>query len=143
MTDKQPEEELHPAIQLLLKRMDSNPEEFMGGLRWRKIMDAYENSFSEAEKKALTEKSNKIRMDKMYEKIMGELLDPKTTSKQDPQMAPGTWRDMTLGEYERRKMEPQNAEHRIAMDMLKIKEEQENQLRQNRGIPRPDWLRNI
>ena len=79
MTDKQPEEELHPAVQLLLKRMDSNPEEFLRGAggEWQRIRDDYERYFTKAETAALDAGQNKIAKDVMYRRVMQELLDPK------------------------------------------------------------------
>lgn len=69
---------MHPAIELLLKRMESNPDEFMDGHRrnnrWGRIMDKYDSFMSEDDRKVLKEKYTALQMDSMHKEIMAELL---------------------------------------------------------------------
>lgn len=69
---------MHPAIELLLKRMESNPDEFMDGNRrsnrWGRIIDKYDSFMSENDRKVLKEKYTALQMDSMHKEVMAELL---------------------------------------------------------------------
>ena len=67
---------LHPAVQLMLARMDTHPEEFRPrGYRWEEHLDAMLEASSPEERAALTTKLNRFRMDTLHEEVMAELLD--------------------------------------------------------------------
>ncbi len=67
---------MHQAVELLLKRMESNPDEFTGDSkdRWMRMIKRYEAFFSDEERKAISEKQNAIMMKEFHNEVMGELL---------------------------------------------------------------------
>lgn len=67
---------MHQAVELILKRMDSNPDEFTGDSkdRWMRTLKRYEAFFSDEERKAIAEKQNAIMMKEFHNEVMGELL---------------------------------------------------------------------
>lgn len=67
---------MHQAVELILKRMDSNPDEFTGDSkdRWMRMIKRYEAFFSDEERKAISEKQNAIMMKEFHNEVMGELL---------------------------------------------------------------------
>ena len=68
--------DLHPAVQLMLARMDTHPEEFRPrGYRWEPLVAAMLSTSSPEETLALTTKLNRFRMDALHEQLMAELLD--------------------------------------------------------------------
>lgn len=70
-------EGVHPAIALLLSRMDSHPEEFTGpGLtRWARTIDQVQE-YARPEDLALFDTTlNNLRMARVHEDIMDELLN--------------------------------------------------------------------
>lgn len=74
--------ELHDAVKLLLKRMETHPEEFptetgyhLQG-RWAKLLEKYAPFMSEAEEKAISDAKRNLCMHRMHEDIMKELLAP-------------------------------------------------------------------
>jgi hypothetical protein len=70
------EEGFHPAVQLMLARMDTHPEEFRPrGYRWEEHLDAMLEASSPEERAALTTKLNRFRMDTLHEEVMADLLD--------------------------------------------------------------------
>lgn len=70
---------MHPAVELLVKRMESNPEEFYDrsrrNLRWERIMSDYESYFSEEERTAVKSKYAQLQLERMHKDIMSELLN--------------------------------------------------------------------
>jgi hypothetical protein len=69
------EEGFHPAVQLMLARMDTHPEEFRPrGYRWEALVDTMLSASSPEETLALTAKLNRFRMDALHEQLMAELL---------------------------------------------------------------------
>lgn len=66
---------MHPAIELILKRMGSNPEEFtkMEGGRWDRICNQLEENADADDKKALLDAMRRLNMDTLHRKIMKEL----------------------------------------------------------------------
>ena len=77
---------LHPAVQLMLARMDTHPEEFRPrGFRWEALVATMLSASSPEETLALTHKLNRFRMDALHEQLMAELLDgnqkPKNTAR--------------------------------------------------------------
>jgi hypothetical protein len=69
-------QEMHPAVQLLLARMDSHPDEFVGrGLhRWESVYSDINHVASPHEKKAMKAKLREIKMGRIHKEIMGLLL---------------------------------------------------------------------
>ena len=67
---------MHQAVELVLKRMESNPDEFTGDSRdrWMRMIKRYEAFFNEEERKAISEKQNAIMMKEFHNEVMGELL---------------------------------------------------------------------
>jgi uncharacterized protein YlxW (UPF0749 family) len=71
---------MHQAIELLLKRMESNPEEFaetpnkLGVGKWMRLVDRYRGYFTEEEGKAFQDKLRELRMNELQKEIMAELL---------------------------------------------------------------------
>jgi hypothetical protein len=67
---------MHQAVELILKRMESNPDEFTGDSkdRWMRMIKRYEAFFNDEERKAITEKQNAIMMKEFHKEVMAELL---------------------------------------------------------------------
>ena len=69
---------MHQAVELLLKRMESNPQEFMSSnhrqVRWSRIIRDYDSYLSEDERAAINQKYSEIQMEAMHKDIMTELL---------------------------------------------------------------------
>ena len=83
MVDKQEEKQatavveptLHPAVELLLARMKSNPDEFYPkGHRWQKLIAEYSGYLTEAEHVALNEGQREIAVGAFHVAVMNELL---------------------------------------------------------------------
>jgi len=71
---------MNKGIEILLNRMDSNPEEFIGtGSRskWRDYFTTYKEYLNEEDVKAFETKLNTLIQDKFTETIMKELLEDK------------------------------------------------------------------
>ncbi len=62
------------AVELLLARMDSNPEEFEEGGRWEKLIVKYRTYLSATDRLALEDKINALRLDTFHKAVMSELL---------------------------------------------------------------------
>jgi hypothetical protein len=62
------------AVELLLARMDSNPEEFEEGGRWEKLIVKYRPYLSATDRLALEDKINALRLDTFHKAVMSELL---------------------------------------------------------------------
>jgi len=84
---------MHIAIELLLKRMESNPGEFVKGNRrhakWERIIAKYMEYVNPEDKKILNEKYGELQLNQMHKEVMAELLygerdeeNPKYTEKQ-------------------------------------------------------------
>lgn len=73
------EPELHPVVQLIIKRMESHPEEFHhGGVnlnRWWHIIDSIREFARDHDKKAFDAAYAKLRMDALYEEAVDELMN--------------------------------------------------------------------
>jgi hypothetical protein len=73
MTEEKPE--LHPVVDLFLRRAESHPEEIANG-RWGWVLDNIQHYGSEAERAAVLPVSNKIMLDNIHKNFMRELLNP-------------------------------------------------------------------
>jgi len=70
------EDNIHPAVELLLARMKSHPEEFpRGGGRWAGFLENMQELLSEEEASLLKSHMRTIRLDEVHEDIMDELLN--------------------------------------------------------------------
>jgi hypothetical protein len=68
--------ELHPLVTLLLKRMDSHPEEFqVSRPRWDYAINAIKQNGSEADIDALDTKLRLVRLNAAHEWALDELLN--------------------------------------------------------------------
>jgi hypothetical protein len=70
--------DLHPAVQLLLKRMESHPEEFTErppSNMWR-LTKKYEDYFTEEERTAVTRALSGLMKDVMHKEVLHEMLVP-------------------------------------------------------------------
>lgn len=69
---------MHAAVELLLSRMESNPEEFAKGSvrrrRWDKIISDFDTYLTDEERQALRDKYSEIQMNQMHKDVMAELL---------------------------------------------------------------------
>jgi hypothetical protein len=69
---------MHVAIELLMKRMESNPDEFVKGHsrhpKWERIIEKYMEFVNPEDKKVLTEKYSALQLDQMHKDVMAELL---------------------------------------------------------------------
>ena len=73
---------MNKGIEILLKRMKSNPEEFVveEGIvgKWDNIVRAYKNVLSPEDAKAYEDARNALLQDQFTSEVMKELLDPKS-----------------------------------------------------------------
>jgi hypothetical protein len=68
-------EELHPVVDLFLKRAASNPEEMAEG-KWSWVVSDILEYGSEADKAAVRPVYKKLRLDDAHKTFMRELLNP-------------------------------------------------------------------
>ena len=79
---------MNPTIEILLKRMESNPDEFnyslnLGRSKWDAIYEDFEHHLSEEDKTAYQEGKKKISLNRFHARVMEELLDPKSQTPSD------------------------------------------------------------
>lgn len=103
---------MHQAIELLLKRMESNPEEFVHTTknRWKPIIKRYEHLFSEEENAAIKTKLREIEFGEFHKDIMAELLYGEERRLEEAEGLRDAQMDMVRYEYQRRR-EMQNSLH--------------------------------
>jgi hypothetical protein len=78
---------MNKGVEILLARMESNPEEFNGEInRWGDLLQYYKTYLNPDDANALNEGINKTIQQRFTEKVMEELLDPK--SETNPYLAP-------------------------------------------------------
>jgi hypothetical protein len=69
---------MHQAVELLVKRMESNPDEFVKGhtrhSKWERIIEKYMEFVDPEDKKILKEKYSALQLNQMHKDIMAELL---------------------------------------------------------------------
>lgn len=85
------EDNIHPAVELLLARMKSHPEEFpRGGGRWAGLIQNMQELLSEEEVSLLKSHMRTIRLDEFHADIMDELLNgPERRAEAERQRAEG------------------------------------------------------
>lgn len=85
------EEEFRPAVQLLLARMKSSPEEFGLGHNkyraWTDILESVQVHATEAELVALTDALSDIRMEELHHRAMKLILQDKQPEDYDTEEA--------------------------------------------------------
>jgi len=78
---------MHVAIELLMKRMESNPDEFVKGHsrhpKWERIIEKYMEFVNPEDKKILREKYSALQLDQMHKDVMAELLYGEENSKEE------------------------------------------------------------
>jgi hypothetical protein len=62
------------AVELLLARMDSNPEEFTQGGRWEKLIVRYRSCLPMQDRLAMEDKLNTLWLEVFHKDVMNELL---------------------------------------------------------------------
>lgn len=83
---------MNPTIEILLKRMESNPEEFNynintdKGSRWGEIYERYSHCLSVEDREAYTNGIYNLRLKDFHEEVLKELLIPK-----DKESDEGKW----------------------------------------------------
>ena len=73
-------EELHPVVDLFLRRAASNPEEMEQG-KWNWVLDRILARGSQADKDAVQPVFNKIMLDGTHREMMKDLLNPEPEQK--------------------------------------------------------------
>jgi hypothetical protein len=73
MTEEKPE--LHPVVDLFLRRCASNPEEMEQG-KWGWVLDRILAHGSQTDKDAALPVYNKLMLDELHRNFMRELLNP-------------------------------------------------------------------
>ena len=66
---------VHPAVEMLLARMETNPDEFKGGGKWNRIYEPYKGYWNDTEKKRVKDKLREIHMGVMHEELMKKLVE--------------------------------------------------------------------
>lgn len=66
----------HEAVELLIARMDSYPEEFTDDDRWDDLLDKYREYFTPPDEKAYALAYSKLMLKKFHDALMAELLHP-------------------------------------------------------------------
>jgi hypothetical protein len=75
---------MNKGVEILLARMESNPEEFNGEInRWGDLLQYYKTYLNPDDANALNEGINKTIQQRFTEKVMKELLDPKSLELED------------------------------------------------------------
>ena len=69
---------MNPTIEILLKRMESNPDEFTKENRWHYLFENFADNLDEEDKEAYKKGLNKVRLNQFHARVMEELLDPKS-----------------------------------------------------------------
>lgn len=101
-------EEFCDGVKILLKRMESNPEEFKGrDSKWQGLMPSttgypdWSHALTDEEMQALKDGLRKICRDEFTEKVMATLLEDKKEVLQGPytvtERPPGTWVSSSAG----------------------------------------------
>jgi len=75
--------DLHPAVQLILKRMESHPQEFTASTStpMRRLISRYEDYFTETERQAVTDALRVLVLDVMHKDVLHEMLAPEEKPK--------------------------------------------------------------
>ena len=76
---------MNDGVAMLLERMKTNPEEFDVGYstKWNQLINAYKELLEPEDQQTLTEGLKKLMQQRFTEKVMEELIDPKSDSLED------------------------------------------------------------
>jgi hypothetical protein len=66
---------MHPAVELILNRMETNPDDFKGNSRWLQLINEYKKYFTEDETTWVMTSLSKLRMTHLQEKLFELLTD--------------------------------------------------------------------
>lgn len=71
-------EDLHPAVVLLLKRIETNPDEFEKWpvSQWSFVVRKFERYFTDAEFERVSAALSSVQKDVMHKQIISEMLNP-------------------------------------------------------------------
>jgi hypothetical protein len=72
--------EMNAGVELLLKRMETNPEEFTQDHKWLGVIRSYKEYLSEQDLKALDDGINGLMQQKFTEIVLEGLVDPKPST---------------------------------------------------------------
>jgi hypothetical protein len=81
-----PKKEQNAGVALLLERIKTNPEEFLEGGKWGALIHRFERYFSDEDAKALSNAIDELMQQKFTEKVLEELVLPKSVM--NPYLAP-------------------------------------------------------
>lgn len=74
---------MNKGIEILLARMESNPDEFMGvNNKWSNLIESHEDYMTDEDRRALFAKLHALRMDRFTEHVMKELFKDKETEQE-------------------------------------------------------------
>lgn len=95
---------MNKGIELLLQRMESNPEEFSsnkyivgGGNKWEALLYQYESILDKEDVDAFKAKLREVRKDEFTKAIMQELLNPQLGETLGTNAYNPSWGNVTLG----------------------------------------------
>ena len=73
---------MNDGVAMLLERMKTNPEEFDVGYstKWNQLINAYKELLEPEDQQTLTEGLKKLMQHRFTERVMEELIDPKSDS---------------------------------------------------------------
>ena len=75
---------MNKGIEILLARMDSNQDEFMGvNNKWSNLIESHEDYMTDEDRKALFDKLHALRMDRFTEHVMKKLLAEQEEKKEE------------------------------------------------------------
>ena len=82
MADNEEQTKFHPVIELMLRRMESFPDEFRKGQpRWRATLEALHECATDKEVETLVRVHKRLLMDEAHEIAMNELCNGDTRQK--------------------------------------------------------------
>ena len=71
---------MNDGVAMLLERMKTNPEEFFDfGSKWAGVIGEHKDFLEAEDRQALTDGLNKLMQQRFTEKVMEELIDPKSS----------------------------------------------------------------
>ena len=74
MEDEPVPQPIHHAVELLLARMESHPQEFEDDRRWARFYQHTKTHWNSTEKKLFSDKMREIRMEAIHTELLKELL---------------------------------------------------------------------
>jgi hypothetical protein len=77
------QEEFHPVVQLLLARIESNPEEFNPPGRWDHYLNINSGFFNNSEREAINAARRVVVLGELHKQIMSVLLNGNENARQN------------------------------------------------------------